>query len=80
MKTISLRLSESLDMKLSRVARQREQSKSEVIREALEQFFNGSLTAEKPLSVLDLVGDLAGCLEGPGDLSTNPKHMEGYGR
>jgi Arc/MetJ-type ribon-helix-helix transcriptional regulator len=79
MKTISLKLPESLDAKLSRVAKQRDQSKSEVVREALEQMLNGSRAA-KPLSALDLAGDLAGCLEGPGDLSTNSKYMEGYGR
>ncbi len=32
-----------------------------------------------PGSFLDLSYDLAGCLEGPGDLSTNPEHMEGFG-
>ena len=40
-----------------------------------------SKDAERPTpgSFLDLSYDLAGCLEGPGDLSTNPEHMEGFG-
>ena len=41
MKTISLKLPESLNAKLSRVAKQRDQSKSDLVREALEQFLNG---------------------------------------
>jgi len=31
-------------------------------------------------TVEELAGDLIGSLEGPGDLSTNPKYMEGFGR
>lgn len=31
-------------------------------------------------TVGDLAGDLIGCMEGPGDLLTNPKHMAGYGK
>jgi len=34
----------------------------------------------RPGSALELAGDLVGCVEGPGDLSTNPKYMEDYGR
>lgn len=29
---------------------------------------------------MDLAGDLAGCLEGPGDLSYSKKYFDGYGR
>jgi len=31
------------------------------------------------MSALDVSRDLVGCVEGPGDLSTNPKYMEGFG-
>ncbi len=30
-------------------------------------------------SIIDRAGDLVGSLEGPGDLSWNPKHMKGFG-
>ena len=80
MKTISLKLSTRLSAKLDRAAKQRGQSKSEVVRAALEQFFNGPQAAARPLSALELAGDLVGCAEGPADLSTNPKYMEGYGK
>ncbi len=41
--------------------------------------------SQKPLgkhgSALDLAGDLVGSVEGgPGDLATNPKHLNDYGR
>ncbi len=76
MKTISLKLPNELSLKLERAAKKRSQSKSELVRAALETFLNG----DQPLSALDLAGDLVGCFEGPGDLSTNPKYMEGYGK
>jgi hypothetical protein len=31
-------------------------------------------------SFLSLAGDLAGCVEGPADLSSNPEHLHGFGR
>jgi predicted DNA-binding protein len=74
-KTISLKLPQSLSIKLERVAKKRGQSKSEIVREALEHF----LSSERPVSALELAGDLVGCGRGPGDLSTNPKYMEGFG-
>jgi Arc/MetJ-type ribon-helix-helix transcriptional regulator len=81
MKTISLKLPAGLHAKLDRAAKQRKQSKSDVVRTALEHFLNGKPPAKsrRVLSALELAGDLVGCAEGPGDLSTNPKYMEGFG-
>ena len=78
MKTISLKLADDLLGKLERTARQRGQTKSAVVRAALEQYLNG----ERPIppgSALEAAGPWIGCAEGPGDLSTNPKYMEGFG-
>jgi hypothetical protein len=79
MKTISLKLPENLDLKLGRIAQQRKQSKSEVVREALEQFLNGGRRSGV-VTVAELAGDLLGSAEGSSDLATNPKYMEGYGK
>jgi hypothetical protein len=76
MKTLSLKLPPGLSVRLERAARQCGKSKSEIVRAALEQFLNG----ERPTSALELAGDLVGCCEGPPDLSTNPKSMEGDGK
>ena len=79
MKTISLKLPETLHGQLEQVAGAQGQTRSEVIRTALEQFLNGQ-QASQPGSFLEAAGDLIGCVEGPGDLSTNPKYMEGFGK
>ena len=72
MKMLSLKLPASLRVKLDRAAKTRGQSRSEVVRAALEEYLNG----ERPV----LAGDLIGSGEGPGDLSSNPKYLEGFGR
>ena len=76
MKTLSLKLPPSLRVKLERAAKQRGQSKSALVRAALEEF----LKRERPVSALDLAGDLVGCCDGPADLATNPQYMEGFGQ
>ncbi len=78
MKTISLKLPDGLSAKLDRLAKIRKQSKSEVVREAIEHLVSGTRPT-KPISALDLAGEVVGCFKGPGDLSTNRKHMGGYG-
>lgn len=78
-KTISLKLSENLDAKLNRLVKIRKQTKLEIVPEAIELMLNGG-EPKHPVSMAELAGDLAGRLEGPGDLSINPKCMEGYGR
>ena len=79
MKTISLKLPSRLSARLERAAKQRGQSKSEIVRTALEQFLNGRPVRQRPMSALELAGDLVGCADGPSDLATNPKYMEGFG-
>lgn len=50
--------------------------------EFLQSKFAGDLTSElneSSISFLSAASEFAGALEGPGDLSTNPKYMEGFG-
>ena len=77
MTTVSLKLPAPLNLRVESEARKRRVTKSQVIRECLEQSLNGQ---HKALSCLDLAGDLAGCLSGAKDLATNPKYMKGFGR
>ncbi len=79
MRTVSLKLPDSLHDQLAAAARDKGKSESAVVREALTAFLNGE-TALGGVSCLDLVHNLAGCLNGPRDLSTNRKHMTGFGR
>ena len=79
MHSISLKLPASLNVKLDRAAKQRKKSKSVLVREALEEYLSGGSAASKQVSALDRAGDLVGCVDGPGDLSTGPRHMKGFG-
>ena len=79
MRTLSLRMPEALDAKLSNLARKRGKSKSELVRVAVEALVNGRARG-RFVSCHDLSGDLVGCAEGPRDLSCNQKHMRGFGR
>jgi Arc/MetJ-type ribon-helix-helix transcriptional regulator len=79
MRTISLKLPDALLRQLERAAKEEGHSKSDVIRSALQQYLNGARPRTRG-SFLEAAGDLIGCVEGPGDLSHNPEHMEGFGR
>jgi hypothetical protein len=79
MKTLSLKLSQKLNSRLNRAAKERGQSKSEVVREALEQYLNGQQSVPAG-SALEAFLPWVGCVDGPADLATNPKYMEGFGK
>ena len=76
MKTVSVTLPPPLAAWLTQQARELRRSKSALVRQALEQQRNqpGKGTC------LDLMEDLCGCVRGPRDLSTNPKHLERFGK
>jgi predicted transcriptional regulator len=75
MRTVSFKLPEQLDDALSDLARRRRSSRSALVREALEALAKG-----KRRSVTAAVDEVVPAVQGPADLSTNPKHMAGYGR
>ena len=79
MKTLTVKVPEELDLKLSAVAAKRRESKSALIRAALDHIVKSS-EAITPNSCLDLAKDLSGSVEGPSDLSYSNKHLKGYGR
>ena len=78
MKTISVEISEDLDLKLTVVAAKRRESKSALIRAALDHIVKSS-EAVTPNSCLDLAKDLIGSVEGPADLSYNNNHYARLG-
>jgi hypothetical protein len=79
MKTLSVKIPSRLDAALNRLAAERHQTKSSLAREAIEAAIERKSEAGSR-SCAALSVDLAGCFEGPGDLSTNKRHMQGYGR
>lgn len=79
MKTLTVKVPETLDLKLAAVAAKRGESKSNLIRTAINSILKANETVT-PNSCLDMAIDLVGSLEGPSDLSCNKKHLKGYGK
>ena len=79
MRTITLKLPDGLAARVSATVRRRGVTTSDLVREALED----NLGHGKPGrggSCLELAAGLRGALAGPVDLSSNPRHLKGYGR
>ena len=79
MTTISLKVTETLAMRLEDAARQRGVSKSLLIRSALEVYLQAA-DVEEPGSALSQAADLAGVLSGPEDLSANKDYLRNFGQ
>ena len=61
MKTISLKLPDELDARISAIARRRRSNRSEVVRNALDAYLAKDTMPQKG-SALDLAGDCDRCL------------------
>ena len=79
MKTFSVELPEALPEKLDSTAARKGESRSALIREAIDIIIKENNKSQSG-SCLDLARDLAGSLDGPEDLSFNKDRMEGYGK
>jgi hypothetical protein len=75
MKTITVKLPDPLAAWLSRRARALGRPQSDLVREALVRASEGTAGT----SCHDLLADVCGVVDGPKDLSTNPKHLTGFG-
>jgi hypothetical protein len=76
---LSIRLPPELQQSLATIADRTGRSESQLVREALTEFV--ARQAGQP-SCFDLARELGliGCVDsGRGDLSTNPRHLEGFG-
>ena len=83
MKTMSLKITDALYGNLTALAEDQGMSRSELVRQALADFFRrrGRVIESAPKgSALAMVEDLAGSVEGPEDLSSNRDHLEDLGR
>jgi hypothetical protein len=79
MTTITCKIPETLDATLEQVARQLGISKSQVVRESLEQILP-ALAKKRRLSLHDRWKHVCGMVRsGIPDLASNPKHLEGFG-
>lgn len=83
MKLRSLKLPKALDAKLTDYAAAKGASASSVVREALAEYLASPPDEPgqpRPSTIGHLAADLAGSVDGPADLSTNPKHLARFGR
>lgn len=78
MVTLTVKLPDALAAKLEALVRRQGRRRSEIVREAIERVVEEQPESSKP-SVYDLAKDLIQPGSGPKDLSSNPKHMRGYG-
>jgi hypothetical protein len=78
MTTMTVKMPERLSVRLRDEAAGLGMNCSQFIRKAVEDLLAG---ADRPAkgTCLSLARDLAGCVDGPRDLATNPKYMEGFG-
>lgn len=80
MKTISLKLPQDLEQEIRHAAERQAIPLSEWIRGAMEERLKKE-PRKKRLTAADTFGKYLGIAgDGPHDLSTNPKYMEGFGK
>jgi predicted transcriptional regulator len=80
MKAITLKLPDTLDHRLTHFTRQQMGgSKSAVVRKAIEVYLDAAPQSAEPSGAV-MAAKWLGLLNGPGDLSTDPKHLEDFGR
>jgi len=88
--SITIEITPEQKRRIDRLAEQRRLSPEAVVRAALDRELKtsspeveDSSEGAKTESFLEATRDLVGSVDGPdvpSDLSTNPEHMEGYGR
>ena len=80
MERINVRVDERLKQNLEAEAREKGVSPSEIVRQVLTEHVRRRVPGESCLDIARRIG-LIGSAKGlPADLSTNPDHMEGFGR
>lgn len=79
MEILTVKVPAKLQKRLKAAANKRKTTQETIIREALELYLKQD-KVKVAGSILDLTRDLVGSCEGPEDLSTNKKYMEGFGR
>lgn len=80
MERINVRIEERLKRQLEAEAREKGVSPSEIVRQALVEHMRQQPARESCLDIARRIGIVGVYSDAPHDLSTNPKHMEGFGR
>lgn len=80
MERINVRVDARLKRELETEARERGVRPSDIVREALEEHLRQRVPKESCFDLAQRLGILGSVKGLPADLSTNPDHMEGFGR
>jgi hypothetical protein len=80
MERINVRVDQRLKEQLEAEAREKGVSPSDVVRQVLEEHVRQRTPRETCLDVARRLGIIGSAKGLPADLSTNPRHMEGFGR
>jgi hypothetical protein len=80
MERINVRVERRLKQDLEAEAREKGVSPSDIVRQALEEHLRRRVPGETCLDLARRIGVLGSAKGLPADLSTNPDHMEGFGR
>ncbi len=78
MDTLTLKIPDALKEKLKSYSKKLGISKSDIVREALVEYLEKD-EMKKQGTFYDLAKDIAGSVQNEPDLSTNKKHLDGYG-
>ncbi len=78
----SMRVTPEQKRKIERLAQRKGTSQKAAVLSLIEEALDGEEEpiVAQPGSFLEGIEHIIGSCEGPSDLSTNPKYMEGYGR
>jgi hypothetical protein len=77
---MNVRVDVRLKQELENEAREKSTTPSEIVRQALEEHMRQRTRRINCRDLAERLGVLGSAKGLPGDLSTNPKHMEGFGR
>jgi Arc/MetJ-type ribon-helix-helix transcriptional regulator len=80
MKMLSVKIPDPLAKWLIGEAKQSRRSRSDLVREALEEKKRGHAGKPAKRNLADALLECGSTFDGPKDLSTNPRYMEGFGR
>jgi metal-responsive CopG/Arc/MetJ family transcriptional regulator len=77
---LSIRPPKKLQRELKAMASVVGKSESELVREALEEYMQRNVEGPSCYDIAKKAGWIGCIKDGPPDLGTNPKYMEGFGR
>ena len=77
---ITIRVDDSLHERLEAAAEAAGKTESQLMREALEDYLDRQSAGPTAYDLFKQAGVIGSVSGGPKDLSTNPKHLEGFGR